>query len=112
MADIRTVDPSLLEPVMVTVFVVPTTGGTVTLTQQRRQIVLLNPAGTLATLTVNLPNTPNDGDIVRIGTAQTITLLTVGGGSNSVVGTLTTLLIGSYGAWIYNTSTTKWFRIG
>lgn len=106
------VDPTTLEPIMITVYTTPATGATISLSQQRRQVVLINPAGTIATLTVNLPGTPNDGDIVTIGTSQTVTLLTINGAGNAIVSSLTTLLSGGSGRWIWNASAAKWFRIG
>lgn len=93
-----------------TQYTTPTAGATVTVTAGRNVTVLLNPAGTLATLTVALQGSPVDGDIVTIGTSQIITVLTVSGGT--LVGTLTTLALGGYATFQYNSTATKWFRIG
>lgn len=112
MADKQSVDPSTLEPIMITVYSVPTTGTTVTLSQQRRQVVLLNPAGSLLALTVALPATPNDGDMVTIGSSASITSLTINGGSNTVISAITSLLLGGFCKYIWNATSSKWFRIG
>jgi hypothetical protein len=52
----------------------------------------LTPAGTLATLTVNLPTSPIDGQVAGILTTQTITALTIGAqGGGSVTTSVTSL---------------------
>lgn len=103
------VDPTTIEPIMTVVYSTPATGATITLTQARHQIALLNPAGTLATLTVALPVSPNDGDIVNIGSSQIITALTITG---TIIGTLTTLTVAGFAKFIFNATAAKWFRIG
>lgn len=60
----------------------PLSGGTVTITNTGMSgLTVINPAGTLATLTVNLPAdaTSKIGQIERIAFLRAITLLTVGG---------------------------------
>lgn len=52
----------------------PTTGGTVAIAEQGG-VSVINPAGTLANLTITLPASPLDGDRVRIKFQQTITAL-------------------------------------
>ncbi len=54
----------------------PMTGGTVTI-PEFIYTEIIDPAGTLATLTINLPSTPTDGQIVRIKFSQIITALTL-----------------------------------
>jgi hypothetical protein len=93
-----------------TQYVTPSTGGTVNVDATGNVILLLNPSGTLATLTVNFPSNPTDGDIVTIATSQIITALTVGNGT--IIGTLTTLILGGFARFIYNSTANKWFRIG
>lgn len=107
-----TLDSTTIEPIMVKNIFTPTTGGTVSLSQARRQYAILAPSGTLLTLTVNLPSSPNDGDVVKIGTSQVITTLTLGTGSNSIGSALATMALGGFGEWIYDLSTTKWYRFG
>lgn len=89
---------------------VPESGGTVNLTRADKVYALLDPAGTLATLTVNLPSSPLDGDEVTLSTSQILTALTVGNGT--IVGTLTTLALGGFAKFVYNTASSKWFRCG
>jgi len=69
----------------------PTTGQTINMAANKRYMYLV-PAGTLATLTVNLPASPIDGQISGILTTQTITAITIGAqGGGSVTTTVTTL---------------------
>lgn len=89
----------------------PSTGGTVTLTQSRHQYCLLNPAGAILACTVALPSSPNDGDIVRIGSNKTVTTLTMTSGGTIQL-SLSTIALGGFGAWIYDSGTTTWYRVG
>lgn len=71
----------------------PTTGQTVTLLNSYTDWII-NPAGTLATLTINMPTSPNDGLLIRVKCTQTITALTVSGNGNSIVGAPTSITVG------------------
>lgn len=94
-----------------TIRVSPTTGATLNAGTRTGDLVLLvDPSGTLATLTVNMPNSPNDGDIATISTSQIITSLTIGNGT--VINAPTTLAVGGFAQFIYNAAANKWFRIG
>lgn len=60
----------------------PTTGQTVAVTNDSRDRTLwLSPAGTLAALTITFPSDANSrlGQIVRLGSSQVITALTLNG---------------------------------
>lgn len=87
----------------------PATGNTVVVSAGTTAL-LLNPAGTLATLTITLPSSPVDGQTLSIGTSQILTSLTVNGGT--IVGTLTTLALGGYAYFVYGATAAKWFRCG
>jgi len=112
MANSQMLDPTTLELIMIKNVFTPTTGGTITLSQARRQYALLKPAGTLATLTINLPSSPLDGDVVKVGTSQIITALTMSGNGGTLNSGLTTLAVGGFGEWIYDSSSTTWYRFG
>ena len=61
---------------------VPTVGQTVTIANQDGDIrLIINPAGTLATLTVTMPSAPRDGQVVEICSSKIVTLLTMTGGT-------------------------------
>jgi hypothetical protein len=60
------------------------TGSTITM---QTGVLVLNPTGTLAALTVNLPLNPVDGAVAEISSTQTITALTVAANTgDSLVG--------------------------
>ena len=61
-------------------YVTPTTGATVTVNATGKVALLINPAGTLLALTVALPGSPSDGDVVTISSSQIITGLTISEG--------------------------------
>lgn len=82
----------------------PTTGGTVNLVNNQRNII--NPAGALLALTVNLPSTPANNDVVYIKFTQTVTTVTYGNGTvvdgiNPIAGSLVVLT--------YDSGTTSWY---
>lgn len=68
---------------------VPLTGATVTLDAQTRQLIV-NPAGTIAALTVNMPAasaTMVDGSRIGICGTQIVTALTMGAGTGNTFST-------------------------
>ena len=90
----------------------PTTGQTVTLASGT-ETAIINPSGTLATLTVTLPacNSGYDGSIARISSTQIVTTLTVNATSGSVVGGPTSLAVGSGSGYLCRGANTTWYRI-
>ncbi len=90
-------------------YVTPSAGDTVTITGSANTTLLLNPAGTLLTLTIALPSSPVDGDRVQIGSSQIITTLSITG---TIVGTMATIALGGFASFCYNSTANKWFRIG
>lgn len=88
----------------------PTTGGTVTVSSGGLIKLLLNPAGTLATLTVTFPGGPSDGDTVQMGCTQIVTALTMNGGT--IIGSLAALAVGGSGTWVYSSTASSWIKTG
>jgi hypothetical protein len=86
----------------------PVTGGTVTLSATAYHTII-DPAGTLATLTVNMPASPVDGQVVDFRFSQVITALTIGGNGNSVAGAPTTAALGQTFTAIFKASNTTWY---
>jgi hypothetical protein len=73
---------------------------------------LMTPATTLSALTVNLPASPTDGQIVTIATRSQITSLTMSGNGNTLNGTATGVFIaGGFMSWKYS-SGGNWDRVG
>ena len=92
---------------------VPSTGFTITMVSNygsTGSVLTLNPAGTLATGTINLPLKPIDGQIAEVSTTATITALTVSGNGSTIKNAPTTLTAGSGFAYYYNSATAAWFR--
>lgn len=76
------------------------------------QVLIINPAGTLATGTITMPSTPADGMTVRFSSSQIITALTVSPNSGqSIVGAVTSLVLGGSAQYLYRQSNTTWYRI-
>lgn len=87
----------------------PAAGATVTSSYGLRSNIL-NPAGTLATLTVNLPTGQYDGAITRISSSQQITALTIATTDASlIVGAPATLAAGGAIQFLYQASNTTWY---
>lgn len=89
---------------------VPASGDTVLITDAT-DMLILNPAGALATLTITLPSINIDqGQVVTIASSTEITSVTLNGGS--INGAITTLPANGFAQYIYELSTNEWFRIG
>lgn len=93
--------------------VVATTGSTVNVTQTNAHLaLLLVPAGVLATLTVNLPGGSFDGQTCVIFSSDVLTALTVATTTGSIAGAvLSTLAANSSARYIWNTSSSTWYRL-
>lgn len=93
---------------------IPLTGFEETLTGSSNLHLILTPAGTLATGTINLPSSveAEDKQTVLVTTSQEITSLTVGGNGATVVGEPTTLVLGGFFTMKYDASTATWYRVG
>jgi len=93
-------------------FANPISGATVTLTNSTSHYQRIG-TGTIAALTINLPENPVHGQVVSFGSRGVITALTVGSaGTDTIADAPTTLAAGGNFEMIYNTYTTTWFRKG
>lgn len=98
-------------------YAAPTAGTTVTVAANVNNLVL-DPAGTLATLTIALPAASSliDGQTLHISSSQTVTALTMSAGSGTSISNSPTALTisttASYGyEFIYRAANTKWYRL-
>lgn len=98
-------------------YAAPLTGATVAVAAGTTNLVL-DPAGTIATLTLTLPAATalQDGQILRISSSQTVTALTVTPGSGTTVSNTPTAITisatGPYGyEFVYRAANTKWYRV-
>jgi hypothetical protein len=88
----------------------PGAGATVTAVAEERRRVI-DPAGTLAALTVTLPPSPLDGDTYELMTSQALTALTVDAPGGASVNGGSSLLTANGGAsWLYRAANTTWYR--
>jgi hypothetical protein len=74
--------------------------------------IVIQPAGTIATLFVKTPPTPSDGQIFEISTSQTITAIAVSCPDpldHVVVGS-TMLVAGGGMSWRYHAADRTWYR--
>lgn len=83
----------------------PATGGTVNLVNKQYNII--NPSGTIATLTVNLPSSPSNNDAVYIKYTQAVTAVTYGNGT--VVDGITAPTAGGLVILVYDSGTSSWY---
>lgn len=83
----------------------PTTGATVNLTNNSYNII--NPAGALLALTINLPSSPSNNDVVYIKFTQNITTVTYANGT--VVDGITAPTAGGLTVLVYDSGTTSWY---
>ncbi len=88
----------------------PTTGATITMAAYERRCIV-NPAGTLAALTVHLPPSPVDKQVAGVASSQIITALTVasGTGGASLVGLPSSLAAGGAFTALYRSASTTWY---
>ena len=87
----------------------PTTGFSYTFASGTT-VLVIDPAGTLATGTITMPAAPADGMTISFSSDQTITALTVNANAGqSIVGNPTTLLAGGAATFVYRLSNTTWY---
>lgn len=98
-------------------FAAPLTGATVAVAATTGTLVL-DPAGTIATLTVTLPAAASliDGQTFAISSSQTVTALTLTAGSGTTISNTPTAITisttASYGyKFVYRAANTKWYRV-
>lgn len=91
--------------------VTPTTAQSIVIGNSTN-IYIVNPAGTLAALTITMPAAPSDKQILKISTSQIITSLTLSANSGqTILNVPTTFILGGFAGFIYIAANTKWYRI-
>lgn len=96
-------------PGTASVIATPLTGASIELSDNN-QILVLNPAGTIAACGIELPGSPTDGQIIEISSTQIVTILTVtAAAAISGAGAITiTPLFGL--SWRYISALNRWVR--
>jgi hypothetical protein len=88
---------------------VPTTGFSYTFAAGTT-VLVMNPAGTLATGTITMPAAPADGMTITFSSTQTITALTVSANTGqSIVSAATVLPARQATTYVYRLSNTTWY---
>jgi hypothetical protein len=94
------------------IIAVPVTLGTVVMGAGTQRLII-NPAGTLAVLTVTLPASPVNGQLAKVSFTQAITSLTFNAPAGvTVISSPTSAAIDSIFRFIYQSSSTSWFPAG
>ena len=87
------------------------TSGTITIVDTKQDIQLIhNESSLAATLTINFPATPTDGQIFSIASILGVTLLTLFS-TLSIVAAITSLAAGGFASYMYDITANKWIRI-
>jgi len=89
----------------------PLTGATVAANDSTEMLVV-DPAGTIAALTVTMPANPYDGQYFELVTTQIVTALTQTAAGKTIKAALTAGSANGFGAWRYSKATTTWYRVG
>lgn len=76
------------------------------------QMLVINPAGTLATGTITMPAAPADGMAITITTTQQITALAIAGNSGQTIGgaQMSSMAANSAVTFVYRLTNTTWYR--
>jgi len=89
---------------------VPTTGFSYTFAAGT-QVLVMNPAGTLATGTITMPAAPVDGMTITVESTQQVTALTMSGNGGTVVGPAVQLIPNQPLSWVYRLANTTWYPL-
>lgn len=87
----------------------PVSGATISVGKDT-EVVFIKPAGTLGALTISFPDSPINGSDIIVATTQTLTTLSVTGGSFEQ--TISTLSANGYFRFMYSSDSATWFRMG
>jgi hypothetical protein len=88
----------------------PTTGASITISDATGSLILKHTA-TIATLTITLPASPVNGQIVTISTRSAVTTLTLNANAGQTrYGAPTTISATAPVSFIYESATLSWYR--
>ena len=74
------------------------------------QVLVMNPAGTLAAVTITMPASPSDGMTITFSSTKQITALTLNGNTGqTIVGGVNSLAPYQVVSFIYRSASTTWF---
>lgn len=93
---------------------VPIAGATIAGFESQQPVVavLIEPAGTLATLTVQMPLRPKNGQVFALCSTQVITALTLtASAGTTILGAATALAVNTPVKYMYCAKNKKWFVV-
>jgi len=77
------------------------------------EAVIIDPAGTIAALTLVMPETPYDGQELTLTFDAVVTALTMTPGTGQTLkGALTAGAVAGFATWRYRATGTTWWRVG
>lgn len=88
----------------------PLTGTTVTVADNMRTLIV-DPAGTIATLTINMPANPTDKQRVSICFDAVVTTLTMAATGFTLKNALTASTAASFATWEFRAADLTWWRV-
>lgn len=88
------------------------TSGTVTCQNTQQDVRLIHDATLTASLTIALPASPADGQIVNFISPGGVTALTLTTTVGSIINSLTSLVAGTPATYMWYNSQSKWYKIG
>lgn len=91
----------------------PLTGANIALTQFPYRVVVINPAGTIATLTITFPAAADSlaGDMISLHFTQIVTTLTLDGNGGTIVDGIATAAVNTRAKFVYVSAGSTWYRI-
>ena len=93
-------------------YVAPLTGATVT-PPAGTEVCIIDQAGTIAALTLNMPASPYDGQPFEVSFDEVVTALTMAAPASATIkDALTAATAGGFAKWRYNKADTSWYRFG
>lgn len=76
-------------------------------------ILILEPAGTIATGTVNMSTQPGDEKVIGVSSTQAITSLElVPAVGQTIINPITALAAGGFAYYLYRANNSTWYRVG
>lgn len=101
----------LYQPIVVVQYATPATLATVTVAAGTTMMII-EPAGTIAALTLNLPAVPTNGlgTVITVLSTQIVSTLTLGAGASTIIGGLAAFAASGFASYVYRSG--FWYRCG
>lgn len=87
-----------------------TSGGVIDISDTQDDVMVIHEAALAATMTINLPPTPVNGQRVTVLSTGGITLLSLSASVGSIINSITTIGSGSLARYLYYAPQNKWYK--